>query len=98
MIGEASGQDEPFFAYLSYYNVHTPIQPYKKRVGEYKEKLKSLTGQTPVIKEQPMPVVAVAEHFWVLTPDDFEIGQRWASGIHIDLPPANRSASGAVGS
>ena len=45
-------QDEPFFAYLSYYNVHTPIQPYKKRVGEYKEKLKSLTGQTPVIKER----------------------------------------------
>lgn len=45
-------QDEPFFAYLSYYNVHTPIQPYKKRVGEYKERLKSLEGETPIIEER----------------------------------------------
>ena len=45
-------QDEPFFAYLSYYNVHTPIQPYKKRVAEYKEKLKSLKGETPIIVER----------------------------------------------
>lgn len=30
--------DRPFLLYLSYYNVHTPIQPYKKRVGHFQEK------------------------------------------------------------
>ena len=30
--------DRPFLLYLSYYNVHTPIQPYKKRVGHYQKK------------------------------------------------------------
>ena len=32
--------------------MHTPIQPYKKRVGEYEEKLKSLKGETPIIEER----------------------------------------------
>ena len=45
-------QDEPFFAYLSYYNVHTPIQPYEKRIAEYKEKLQKLEGDTPIIEER----------------------------------------------
>ena len=40
---------KPFLAYLSYYNVHTPIQPYKKRIAEYEEKAKSLKGDTPTI-------------------------------------------------
>ena len=43
-------QDKPFFAYLSYYNVHTPIQPYEKRIAEYKEKLQELEGDTPIIE------------------------------------------------
>ena len=30
--------DEPFLLYLSYYNVHTPIQPYKKRLAQFEEK------------------------------------------------------------
>jgi len=51
-INSQRTQDPPFFAYLSYYNVHTPIQPYKKRVGEYKEKLKGLKGETPIIEER----------------------------------------------
>ena len=29
--------EQPFFMDLSYYNVHTPLQPYKKRVGEYEQ-------------------------------------------------------------
>ena len=34
--------------YLSYYNIHTPIQPYKKRIDHYKSKAeKSFTGPTP---------------------------------------------------
>ena len=51
-INSQRTQDPPFFAYLSYYNVHTPIQPYKKRVGEYEKKLKSLKGETPIIEER----------------------------------------------
>ena len=29
---------KPFLLYLSYYNIHTPIQPYKKRIQHYQEK------------------------------------------------------------
>ena len=36
-IEEQSRGEEPFLVYLSYYKVHTPIQPYKKRVDKYKE-------------------------------------------------------------
>ncbi|MCP4782072.1 MAG: sulfatase [Fuerstiella sp.] len=32
--------DEPFLLYLSYYNVHTPIQPYRKRIDHYEDKAK----------------------------------------------------------
>ncbi|MGJ8724690.1 MAG: sulfatase [Roseibacillus sp.] len=44
------GKEEPFFVYLSYYNVHTPIQPYKKRIGEYEEAVAQLEGETPLIE------------------------------------------------
>ena len=38
---------KPFLLYLSYYNIHTPIQPYKKRIDHYKSKAeKSFTGPT----------------------------------------------------
>jgi arylsulfatase A-like enzyme len=39
-------KDKPFLLYLSYYNVHTPIQPYKKRVAHYEDKLKEMGGAT----------------------------------------------------
>lgn len=32
------GEGKPFLLYLSYYNVHTPIQPYEKRVAHFREK------------------------------------------------------------
>ena len=51
-INSQRTQGAPFFAYLSYYNVHTPIQGYKKRVGEYEERLKELRGETPIIEER----------------------------------------------
>ena len=39
---------KPFLLYLSYYNIHTPIQPYKKRIDHYKSKAeKSFTVPTP---------------------------------------------------
>lgn len=31
-------QEKPFLLYLSYYNVHTPIQPYRKVVDRFEEK------------------------------------------------------------
>jgi len=47
-----SQQDAPFLLYLSYYNVHTPIQPYEKRIEHYREKAaKAFTDPTPVIEE-----------------------------------------------
>ncbi|TWT59507.1 sulfatase [Rubinisphaera italica] len=30
--------DQPFLLYLSYYNVHTPIQPYKKKIEHFQQK------------------------------------------------------------
>ncbi|MCB9208963.1 MAG: sulfatase [Ignavibacteriales bacterium] len=34
--------ENPFFVYLSYYSVHTPIEANKKYVGKFREKLKTL--------------------------------------------------------
>lgn len=38
---ESHKKEQPFLLYLSYYNVHTPIQPYKKRIDHYRQKAKS---------------------------------------------------------
>ncbi|MDP6442715.1 MAG: sulfatase [Pirellulaceae bacterium] len=43
----------PFLLYLSYYNVHTPIQPYRKRVAHFAEKAaESFEGRTPTKAER----------------------------------------------
>ena len=45
-------EERPFFLYMSYYNVHTPITPYQKRVGTFESKAaKWFEDHTPVIKE-----------------------------------------------
>lgn len=45
---ESRDQSKPFLLYLSYYNVHTPVQPYKKRIDHYLAKAEKLfTGPTP---------------------------------------------------
>ncbi len=49
-IDSQGGAEEPFFAYLCYYNIHTPIQPYKKRIDEYETKAQEFDGETPTIK------------------------------------------------
>ena len=41
------GREGPFVLYLSYYNVHTPITPYKKRVEHYRQKAAAIDGPTP---------------------------------------------------
>ena len=44
--------NKPFLLYLSYYNIHTPIQPYKKRIDHYTAKgAKIFKGKTPTQKE-----------------------------------------------
>ena len=47
-----SQNDSPFLLYLSYYNVHTPIQPYKKRIDHYKKKANDEFGDTVVAPKQ----------------------------------------------
>ena len=45
---ETRDKNKPFLLYLSYYNIHTPIQPYKKRIDHYQAKAKkTFFGATP---------------------------------------------------
>ena len=45
--------DKPFLLYLSYYNVHTPITPYQKRVRHFQEKReREFKDETPGKKER----------------------------------------------
>lgn len=49
---ETRKKDAPFLLYLSYYNVHTPITPYRKRISHYEDKAKTLFKKTsPPITE-----------------------------------------------
>ena len=49
---ENRSTEKPFFLYLSYYNVHTPIQAYRKRVAHFKAKAKQqFTEPAPAIEE-----------------------------------------------
>jgi len=49
---ETRDQEKPFFLYLCYYNVHTPITPYKKRIEHFQEKAdETFDGKTPTIVE-----------------------------------------------
>jgi len=49
---EHRDRDKPFLLYLAYYNVHTPIQAYKKRIDHFKHKAdKQISGPTPTEKE-----------------------------------------------
>ena len=49
---EERDKDKPFLIYLSYYNIHTPIQPYKKRIAHYEAKAeKMFKGPTPTQQE-----------------------------------------------
>ncbi|MEW4455738.1 sulfatase [Bremerella sp. JC817] len=49
---EARDQAKPFLLYLCYYNVHTPITPYKKRIEHFEEKAEAtFEGETPTLKE-----------------------------------------------
>ena len=45
-------QDKPFFLYLAFYTVHTPIQPNKKYIEKFVEKRKSLKDSLPIKIEE----------------------------------------------
>ena len=45
-------ETKPFLLYLSYYNVHTPLTPYRKRIAHFREKAASLTGESPTLSER----------------------------------------------
>jgi arylsulfatase A-like enzyme len=42
-------KDKPFFTYLAYYTVHTPIQPNKKYVGQFEEKRLTLDDSLTLV-------------------------------------------------
>lgn len=45
--------DQPFLLYLSYYNVHTPIEPYRKKVDHFETKAKlNFTQEAKPIPER----------------------------------------------
>ena len=45
-------KDHPFLLFLSYYNVHTPITPYKKQINRFRQKAERLfVDETPYIDE-----------------------------------------------
>ena len=48
---EKRDADKPFLLYLSYYNIHTPIQPYRKHVDHYQKKAEGFSGNTPTEQE-----------------------------------------------
>ena len=49
---EARDQAKPFLLYLSYYNIHTPIQAYNKHIDHYQSKAaKAFEGKTPTEPE-----------------------------------------------
>ena len=48
---EKRDSDKPFLLYLSYYNIHTPIQAYKKHIDHYQKKAEKFSGTTPTEQE-----------------------------------------------
>lgn len=49
---KSRNESQPFLLYLSYYNVHTPITPYKKRIDQFRKKaLHSFQSRAPAIEE-----------------------------------------------
>ena len=48
---EKRDTNKPFLLYLSYYNIHTPIQAYRKRIDHYQKKAEGFSGNTPSEQE-----------------------------------------------
>ncbi|MEC8421179.1 MAG: sulfatase [Verrucomicrobiota bacterium] len=48
---EKRDTNKPFLLYLSYYNIHTPIQAYRKHIDHYQKKAEGFSGNTPTEQE-----------------------------------------------
>jgi arylsulfatase A-like enzyme len=48
---EKRDADKPFLLYLSYYNIHTPIQAYRKHIDHFQKKADRFSGTTPTEQE-----------------------------------------------
>jgi len=48
---EKRNSNKPFLLFLSYYNIHTPIQAYRKHIGHYQKKAEKFSGTTPTEQE-----------------------------------------------
>ena len=49
-------KDDPFFVYLSFYNVHTPLQAPKELVEKYRKKAAAIDGEEFANEEQIWPI------------------------------------------
>ena len=48
---ESREKEKPFLLYLSYYNIHTPVQAYKKQIDRYEKKAQEFSSETPTRNE-----------------------------------------------
>ena len=48
---ESREKEKPFLLYLSYYNIHTPVQAYKKHIDRYEKKAQEFSSETPTRNE-----------------------------------------------
>ena len=48
---ESREKEKPFLLYLSYYNIHTPIQAYRKHIDRYEKKAQEFSSETPTRNE-----------------------------------------------
>ena len=48
---ESREKEKPFLLYLSYYNIHTPIQAYRKHIDHYEKKAQEFSSETPTRNE-----------------------------------------------
>jgi arylsulfatase A-like enzyme len=51
-INERNNNDTPFFLFLTYYSVHTPIQPSKKYIDKFNKKLEALGNEKVKTKDE----------------------------------------------
>ena len=48
---ESREKEKPFLLYLSYYNIHTPVQAYRKHIDRYEKKAQEFSSETPTRNE-----------------------------------------------
>jgi arylsulfatase A-like enzyme len=54
-------KDKPFFLFLAYYTVHTPIQANKKHISKFNEKLKKIDTTEIFLKEEGIGITTLQQ-------------------------------------